>query len=201
MSEDVTAELVRIQEGDPEAPGRLLGLVYDDLRRIARNKMKGERQEHTLQPTALVHEAYIRVSKLRNQAFANREMFFRVMSSFMLRELVDHARRKRAAIRGGGRPPVIIDDIDPPGVPPDGQADDDVEATLRLLDEAMTALSEEHPRAARAVELRFFANLSIDDAAAELKISSGTLRRDVVFAKAWLATRIRQAEQASGPGR
>ena len=173
MSE-VTQILAAIEAGDPLAAEQLLPLVYDELRKLAAQKIAQEKPGQTLQATALVHEAYLRL--VGNQNFANRRHFFAAAAQAMRRILIDSARRKQLAPR-----------VDIDGLQLTAQVNDE-----RLLDlhNALERLAIEEPMAARMVEARVFAGLSMDEAAAALGLSRATAYREWSFARAWLATAL-----------
>jgi len=176
-SHDVTQLLARWTSGDPQALDALLSLIYDELRRLARIYLQRERSDHTLQSTALVHEAYLRLVD-QNVSWQNRAHFFGIAAQTMRRVLVDHARSRNAAKRGDGVCHVTLNE-DIMGA---GQRDVDVIA----LDRVLTDLATFDLQQSRIVELRFFAGLSIEDTAEVLKISPATVKRDWVMARAWL---------------
>lgn len=181
------------RNGDDNAATRLLGTVYGDLRRIAGSYMRHERPSHTLQATALVHEAWMRLSQSPNPPAANREQFFRAMAAYMRRHLVDHARRRGAEKRGAGLRAIDLDDpaaILAAAAEAEGA---DVESQFAALDDALGRLSAEHPRAARVLELRFFGNKSIEETADMLGVASGTVKRDYAFARSYLVTKLQDA--------
>ncbi len=173
-NEEVTVLLNRLSEGDETAPDRLLPLVYDDLRRLARAYFANEKSEHTLQPTALVHEAYIRLVNWENVDWQNRAHFFAVAAQVMRKILIDHARRKNARKRGGQR--ILLDEA--------VSFSNEKELDLVKLDEALQTLEKLDARQARIVELRFFGGLSIEETAYILKTSETTVKREWTFAKA-----------------
>jgi len=176
---DITHLLNGIEEGDPKAAGQVLPLVYDALRRLAAKKLADEKPGQTLQPTALVHEAYLRlVFDQRALHWRGRGHFFAAAAQAMRHILVDNARRKRRLKHGGGRQRVPLDDSVPE---PSDSADD-----LLALDEALTRLSADDPEAAKVVQLRYFAGLSVEDAAESLGMSRATAYRHWTFARAWL---------------
>jgi len=178
MSE-ITQILHAIASGDSKATDELLPLVYLELRRSAAKLMENERSDHTLQTTALVHEAYLRlVDKSDPGAWNSRQHFFCAAAEAMRRILIESARRKRSLKRGGDctRLYVEIETISRP------QTDEDILA----LDEALTKFHDIDPRAVKLVELRFFAGLTMGEAAAALDISVSTAERDWAFARAWL---------------
>jgi RNA polymerase sigma factor (TIGR02999 family) len=167
---------------DPEAAELLIPLLYAELRALAGKQMRSEREGHTLQPTALVHEAYMRMVGGQPVRWQDRAHFFAVAAGTMRRILVDHARRHGTAKRGGGGHRVTLHE----GLVADDAGDVDVLA----LEEALVRLREVDERAARVVELRFFAGLEIEEAAEVLDVSGGTIKRDWRFAKAWLAREL-----------
>jgi len=176
---DVTALLLRWSRGDADALDRLLPLVYDECRRIAAAQLHRERPEHTLSPTALVHELYLRLVDQRRATWKNRAHFFGVAAQLMRRVLVDHARRRHAAKRGGSRVLVTLDAaLDTP--------DDSRAADLLALDEALARLAARDADQERIVELRFFAGLSVEETAHVLGRSARTVKREWQLAKAWL---------------
>jgi len=176
---DVTVLLRRWSDGDAAALDALLPTVQDELHRLARSYMRREREGHTLEPTALVHEAYLRLVDQRDVQWASRGHFFAIAAQAMRRVLVDHARGHLAAKRGGGAERVTLS-----GVPDVGPvADLDVMALHRALDR-LAALDQ---RQARVVELRTFGGLSVDETAAVLGISPATVKREWATARLWLA--------------
>ena len=183
MSE-VTRLLEAIQHGDPKAAEELLPLVYEELRKLARVKMSHEAAGHTLQPTALVHEAWLRLGGGAGAQFENRAHFFGAAAEAMRRILIDRARRRLAAKRGGGAAPVDVDEVEIPSP----VADDD--ALLRL-DEALAKFSALDARKAELVKLRYFVGLSFDEAATALGIAVPTAKQWWAYARAWLAVEMR----------
>lgn len=179
---DVTALLGDWSRGNPAALNQLLPLVYAELRRIASRQLRRERTGHTLQPTALVHEAYLRLVGLDRMTLQNRTHFFAVAARLMREILVDHARRKNAVKRGRGITIVTLNDT----IAGNEQGIVDVLA----LDEALTDLASLDERLCRVVELRFFAGLSIAETTDALGVSSATVERDWTVAKAWLLQRL-----------
>ncbi len=174
---DVTAILRRWSEGDRRALDRLTPIVYDELRRLARRYVRQERPGHSLQATALVNEAYMRLVDYKRMQWQDRAHFFAVSAQLMRRILVDHARRHNLK-RGAAVPHVSLDDA--ASVP--GEAPTD----LLALDDALNALAQLDPRKARVVEMRFFGGLSVEETAAVLSVSPVTVMRDWSSAKAWL---------------
>jgi len=191
MSE-VTRILSAIEQGDPLAAAELLPLVYDELRKLAAQKLAQEKPGQTLQATALVHEAYIRLvasgdaSAPREQAWNSRGHFFAAAAEAMRRILVDSARKKKRLRHGGGRRRV---DLQEAVSLADSPQDD-----LLALDEALTRLAAREPAKAELVKLRYFAGLSIDEAADLMHISRSTAKRYWAFARAWLLAEIDDAE-------
>jgi RNA polymerase sigma factor (TIGR02999 family) len=175
--DDVTSLLVASSKGDQEALNQLLPLVYDELRRLADRYLHRERSDHTLQATALVHEAYLRLIDQR-VSWANRAHFFGVAAEMMRRILIDHARSRQAAKRGSGGIKISLDDV--------LELTDERAADLIALDDALKALAEFDPQKAKVVELRFFGGLSIEETAAVLGLGTATITRQWRLAKAWL---------------
>lgn len=189
MSESVTELLLAWCDGDREALDRLVPLVYADLRRQAKAQLARERGSHTLQPTALVHEAFLRLVDQRRSRWQNRAQFFGVAAQLMRRILVDHARGRSAAKRGGDVLRVSIDEIaDVPAVP---------ETDVLLLHQALERLAAQDDRQARVIELRYFGGLSTEEAAAVLEVSEITVKRDWAMARAWLFRELTATASAS----
>ena len=183
---EVTLLLRQWREGDQRAFERLSELVYDELRRMARGYLAGERSDHTLQPTALVHETYLRLVDHNAMAWEDRRHFFAIAATTMRRILVDHARGQRREKRGGDRPKVSLDDV---GELPAA----DRAAEVVAIDEALERLAGEDQLKASVVELRFFAGLTNDETAAVLGLSEKTVRRHWRMAKVWLHRELRSA--------
>jgi RNA polymerase sigma factor (TIGR02999 family) len=175
---DVTTLLHAWVGGDAGAREQLMPLVYQDLRRRAAAYLRRERRDHTLQPTALVHEAYLRLVNQDRAVWQNRAQFFGVASQIMRRILVDHARRGRMAKRSGRWARVTLDERIA-GMPPLG-------VDVLDLDDALTRLAEFDPRKSRIAELRFFTGLSLEETGHVLDISVATVERDWQAARAWL---------------
>lgn len=190
--DDITEILLAWEAGDSEALERLVPRVYDRLHRHAIRSLRSERRGHTLQPTALVNEAYLRLVDQNRIQWRGRAQFFAVAGQLMRRILVDHARRRRAAKRGEDPLLLPLDEALVPG----GVSDVDLVA----LDDALTALEGFAPRQAQVIELRFFGGLSILEAAEVLKVSDGTVKLDWKMAKAWLFNELRQDGEASAAG-
>ena len=179
---NVTQLLQDLTEGDQDALDRLIPLVYRELRSLAGRAIRRERGDHTLDATALVHEAYLRLADQHKLHWQHRAQFFGVAAQMMRRVLVDHARRHMAAKRGGSRAKLTLDD----GVIAAGEKSVDVAA----LDEALTRLSRFDPQQCRIVELRYFGGLTIEETASVVGISPATVKRDWTVAKAWLRREI-----------
>jgi RNA polymerase sigma factor (TIGR02999 family) len=178
---DEITELLGEIGGSETAPERLLELVYADLRRLAGAYMQNERSDHTLQPTALVHEAYVRLVDWKNVSWQSRAHFFAVAASIMRKVLIDHARARQSLKRQGHK--LVLDEAI--SLPDHRQVD------LLALDEVMTSLERVDPRQARIVELRFFGGLTIEETAFVLNVSESTVRREWTFAKAWFQRELR----------
>jgi len=184
---DITQVLNAASEEGSAPAEALLPLVYEELRKLAANRMSHEAAGHTLQPTALVHEAWLRLVRAEDQTFANRAQFFAAAAEAMRRILIDHARRKSAGRHGGGMKRVDLQQIDLPA-----KADDD---TLLGVNESLDALAREDPKTAELVKLRFFGGFSVEEAAQALGITDRTARRYWRFARAWLLDALsRQAK-------
>jgi RNA polymerase sigma factor (TIGR02999 family) len=177
-SNQVTELLARWSNGEEDAREKLVPLVYDELRRLARRCLAGRPQDHTLQSTALVHEAYLRLVGRNEVHWQNRVHFFAVAARLMRGILVDHARMRHASKRGGSNLTLTLDDA--------LAAPKQREVDLVALDDALNALSTLDPKQGQLVELRFFAGLSIEDTSHVLGVSPATVKRDWATARAWL---------------
>jgi RNA polymerase sigma factor (TIGR02999 family) len=179
MSE-VTRILLAIKQGDPDANGELLPLVYEELRQLAQAHLARERSNHTLQATALVHEAYLRMigPDAALPAWNGRGHFFSAAAEAMRRILIDHARKKASLKRGGGLRRVVTDVADL-------AADSDAEQIIKL-DQLIQRLEGEEPRTAEVLKLRYYAGLSVEDTAATLGLSERTVKREWRYARAWM---------------
>jgi RNA polymerase sigma factor (TIGR02999 family) len=179
-SGDITELVGRWGHGDPDAANQLFPLVYDELRRMANRYFRGEAPGHTLQPTAVVHELFLKLSGSGLQV-QDRQHFYAVAARQMRRLLIDHARSANADKRGGQF--ARVHTVDAAGRP-------DAAFDVLALDEALQALENLDPRIARGVELRYFAGLTEEEAAVALNVSLATLKRDWQFARAWLRSRL-----------
>ena len=180
---DITGLLHQIADGNSDATAELVPLIYDELHRLAAHFMARERPDHTLQTTALVHEAYLRLVQQRNATWNNRAHFYGAAAGIMRRILVDHARARHTAKRGGRAPHVPLEDVG-------GLIGDRSDGLLRF-DSALTRLAELSSRQARVVELRFFGGLDVDETAEVLAVSAKTVKRDWSVARAWLLRELR----------
>lgn len=179
---EITQLLAEWREGNQAALDDLYPLVYDELHRLARRYMSRERKGHTLQTTALINEAYVRLVDQRNVQWANRSHFFAISAQIMRRILIDHARRHAYAKRGGGARQVSLDETAT-------VIQEDLAEFLRL-DEALKSLAELDPRRSQVVELKYFGGLNNDEIAGVLKISKNTVIRDWNMARAWLHSQL-----------
>jgi RNA polymerase sigma factor (TIGR02999 family) len=182
-SHNVTQLLLAWQRGDAAALNELMAVVYDELRRLAAGRLRHERADHTLQPTALVNEVYLRLVDQQQVNWQNRAHFFGAVTEIMRRLLVSHARRHLADKRGAGAVKVSLAEV---AALPEAAPDVDV----ILLDQALTELAQLDPPLARLVELRYFGGLSIEETAEVLKLSPATVKRHWLTAKSWLRRRI-----------
>lgn len=180
-SHEVTLLLREVSEGEKDAPEKLLPLVYAELRKLAQGYMKNEREDHTLQATALVHEAYIRLVDWENVSWENRAHFFAVAAQVMRRILVDHARHKKAQKRDFGQKIALDDAI---------SFASEREIDLIALDDALRDLAKFDITQSKIVELRFFGGLTIEEVSHTLKLSSTTVKREWTVAKSWLKREI-----------
>ena len=183
-SHDVTELLARWTDGDEDALQQLIPIVHEELRRLARRQMAGERPGHTLEPTALVNEAYLRLVNLKQMRWQNRAHFFAMGARLMRRILVDFARSKGYQKRGGGAKQVSFTQALEVA---EGQATDVV-----ALNDALETLAAVDERKSRVVELRFFGGLSVEETAEVLNVSRETVKRDWTFAKMWLLRHLRK---------
>jgi len=175
---DITRLLNEWKNGNARALDEITPLIYDELRRLARSHLRRENPGHTLQSTALVHEAYLRMVDQQSVSWQNRSHFYGIAAQMIRRILVDHARAKRTHKRGDAAPRVAIDEALGLHQSPD--------LDIVALDDALNALAEMDPRQSRIVELRFFAGLSLEETAEALGVSAATIKRDWTLARAWL---------------
>ena len=185
-SSDITGLLLAWNAGDPQALEALVPTVYEELRRIAKRYMAGERDDHTLQASALVNEAYLRLIDSSRVQWKNRAHFFAVSAQLMRRILVDFARKKRNQKRGGSIRVLPLEE----GL----VAADDRPRDIVALDDALNALAVDHERVSRVVELRYFVGLSTEETAEVLQVSTDTVLRDWRFGKSWLLRELKRAE-------
>ena len=189
---DLTTMLRAMQQGDAEAGSRVLALVYVELRRIAAAYLRRERSDHTLQPTALVHEAYLRLFGSAGVHPRDRTHFFALAAQQMRRILVDHARARCRVKRGGRKMRVSLTDLQP--------SVDARDEEVLAIHEALERLAAQDARAARIVELRFFAGLEEEEVADVIGVSVGTVKRDWRFARSWLLVQLRPMATLEGAG-
>lgn len=178
-SGEVTGLLVELGNGSPGAEARLIPLVYNHLHRLASSYMRGERPDHTLQPTGLVHEAYLRLVSQENKEWRDRAHFFGIAARLMRQILVEHARARHAAKRGGSAQILVL--VEQQADVPAARTRDVIE-----LDDALQCLERIDPQQAHIVELRFFGGLTVEETAEALHISPRTVKRDWAVARAWL---------------
>ena len=190
-SDGLSQLLIRWTDGDKEALKSLVPLVYAELRRLAHNRLRQERQNHTLQTTALVHEAYLRLAENPPNRVADRKHFLALAAGIMRQVLVDHAREKLAQKRDGG----VQIELDSRVAPVNERVLD-----VLAINEALTNLAKLDPRQSTIVELRFFAGLSIEDTAEILGMSPATVKRDWITARAWLLQQLTFAAETKGSG-
>jgi RNA polymerase sigma factor (TIGR02999 family) len=190
-SADVTGLLRAWSQGDQDAAEKLIPLIYDELRQQAGRFLRRERPDHTLRPTALVHEAYLRLVGQERITWKNRAQFFGVAAQLMRRILVDHARQRGAAKRAGDWRRVFLDEE--PGAPERGM-------DLVALEEALQELSEQDPDKVRMVELRYFGGLSLEETAKVMDVSPSTVTREWRMTRAWLFRRLQRAKKGPRKG-
>jgi RNA polymerase sigma factor (TIGR02999 family) len=189
---EVTLILSALEQGDSLASEQLLPLVYEELRQLAAQKLAQEKPGQTLQATALVHEAYLRLVGGAEQSWKSRGHFLCAAAEAMRRILVEQARRKGSIKHGGGRRRVDLDEVSPADSPPDNDS-------LLAVDEALSRLAQQEPARAELVKLRFFGGLTMPEAAAALGISLATAERYWMFARAWLCAELVDPESAPPP--
>jgi RNA polymerase sigma-70 factor, ECF subfamily len=181
--EQITQLLVKWGDGDRTALDKLMPLLYDELHKLAAAYLRRERNHHSLQPTALINEMYMRLIEQKSGRWQNRAQFFGLTAKLMRNILVDHARQQQAAKRGGPHYCLSLSKADRIGSKP--------EVEMLALDEALTDLARTHPEHSRVVELRFFGGLTIEETAAALGLSHATVEREWSFARAWLRRALR----------
>lgn len=184
----VTRILERAQAGDLKAAEELLPLVYDELRRLAAHRLAGEPNQHTLQPTALVHEAWLKIASNDERAWNGREHFFATAAEAMRRILVDRARRRLAVKRGAGKTPLAVDDLDIPTP--------DTDDRLLAVSDALEKFAAVDARKAELVKLRYFVGLTFEEAAEALRIAVPTAKQWWTYSRAWLRVEIANASAA-----
>lgn len=183
-SADITALLTRLSKGDKSVIGRLMPLVYDELHRRATSQMRQERANHTLQPTALVHETYLKLVEQRGATFKNRAHFMAVASQLMRRILIDYARARLTAKRGGEQIPIQLEEAYPLRT--------DTPVGLVAVDDALRKLETLDPRQEKIVEMRFFGGLTVEETAEALGVSTRTIEREWTMARAWLYIQLKE---------
>jgi RNA polymerase sigma-70 factor (ECF subfamily) len=189
---DVTLLLKRLSNGDQDALAQLIPLIYDELHRLAAFHLQRERAEHTLQTTALVHEAYLRLVDQKEVHWKNRGHFFAVAAQAMRRVLVDYARRHQAVKRGSSLPKVSLDEAI--------AISNETVNQLLVIDELLNRLTSVDPQESRIVELRFFGGLTVEETAEVMGISPATVKREWSVARAWLLREISKCSAEVSPG-
>jgi RNA polymerase sigma factor (TIGR02999 family) len=190
VTQEITTLLLSWSNGDQAALDQLIPLVYPELRRLARNYMNREKEGHTLQTSALINEAYLRLVDQQHLGWQNRAHFFAVSAQIMRRILIDHARTYRYQKRGGGAVRVSLDDV---------AAVNDPASDFMALDEALTRLAEIDTRKSQIVELRFFGGLTVEETAEVIKLAPITVMREWRAARAWLHRELVTNTNQSGP--
>ena len=185
MTQDLTRWLQRLDTGDPAALDRVVRELYDELRTVARDRLRMERPGHTLSATALVNEAYLRLARERRIPAGSRTRFFAVAANTMRRVLVDYARASKRLKRGGDSEPLPFEEVEP--LLGETEAEE-----ILALEDALQRLGRANERAARVVEHRFFSGLTIEEIADLLEVSAKTVQRDWVTARAWLRKEVRR---------
>lgn len=180
---DVTRWLRRMSEGDSRALDHVVRLLYDELRAVARSRLRTERDDHTLGATALVNEVYLKLARLNRINASDRVRFFAVAATTMRRVLVDYARARRREKRGGGEANIPLEEVE-------AFLSEEESKEVLALDEALGRLAQMNERAARVVEQRFYAGLSVEETAQILDVSAKTVQRDWIAARAWLRNEV-----------
>ena len=183
MSHSLTHYLDQMKDGDSAALDQVVHILYGELRSLARARLNAERAEHTLSATALVNEAYLKLAAHDQISVGNRTQFMAVAATTMRRVLVDYARSRKRKKRGGGETPIPLEEAEP--FLSEVEADEVI-----ALDEALSRLAKQNPRAAEVVEQRFYAGLTLDEIAELLGVTERTVRRDWVVARAWLRKEV-----------
>jgi RNA polymerase sigma factor (TIGR02999 family) len=181
---EITPLLLRWSQGDEVALGQLLPIVYQELHRLAQHYLRGERSDHTLQPTALINEAYLRLVKQDSPEWQSRRHFYGVAARMMRQVLVEHARTRAADKRGGGKPKYSLEEA--------LTFSEDKAAELVALDDALSALAQLDERKVRIIELRYFGGLSLEETADALDLSVATIGHEMRLARAWLRRAMEQ---------
>ena len=184
-ADNITVLLDSVRAGDDNANDQLMSLVYDRLRVLAHNQLRRERQDHTLNTTALVHEAYLQLAKDQQMKPEDRSHFFALSAKIMRNILVSYARKRNAEKRGGGEKAVTYNDM--------LIGEDDQSAGLLALDEALEILSQNNERLAKVVEFKFFGGMKVNEIAQALSVSDKTVKRDWVKARAWLHQQLKNS--------
>ncbi len=188
-SQNITLLLQQIGKENKNAPDELFAVVYDELQRLAYGYMQNERSDHTLQPTALVHEAYVQLVGWENVTWQNRAHFFAVAARIMRQVLIEYARQKKSLKRGGDWQKIVLDEAN--SFPTQGGKEFD----LLEINDAINALAKFDERQAKIVELRFFGGLTYEETAHALGVSPKTVQREWTLAKAWLRRRLKSSDK------
>ena len=196
MDGDITGLLKEWRAGNAKAGEELIVRTYPELRRVAHAHLRRERRGHSLQTTAILHEAYLRLLRKGPGSVEDRDAFFRLMAVEIRHRLIDHARRRLASKRGGG---VAHEHGDVAALAARIDSGQDVESMLARLDRALEELGKSFPRAAQVVQLRFLVGMTMEEAATELELSVGTIKREWTFARAWLAAALEDESMRSNP--
>jgi RNA polymerase sigma factor (TIGR02999 family) len=190
---EITVLLNKLASGDQEAAAQLMPLVYDELRRLAVRRLRHERPDHTLQATALVHEAYLKLAEQQNMKWQNRSQFFAIASQVMRRILVDYARTQQRIRRGGKQQKLALDEV--VLVSPDRTGE------VLAVNESLSRLEKLDPRQGRIVELRYFGGLTIEEISDVVGVTSKTVARELKVAKAWLYGHLNQEHTGNAQSR
>ena len=196
MAGDITRLLKEWKAGNAKAGEEIIERTYPELRRVAHAHLRRERRGHTLQTTAVLHDAFLRLLRKGPGSIEDRDAFFRLMAVEIRHRLIDHARRRLASKRGGG---IAHENCDVAALAARIESGTDIESMLVRLDQALDDLARSFPRAARVVHLRFLAGMTTEETAKELDLSIGTIKRDWTFARAWLAAAIEDEPVSGNP--